>query len=70
MSSKKAVRKHRAEREQERRASPRRGTRILVVLTLVAALIVLAAALLFGPGSAARNAGQVWSAEHGHWHNR
>lgn len=70
MSSKKAVRKHRAEREQERRASRSRGTRILVVLTLGAALIILAGALLFGPGSAARNAGQVWSAEHGHWHRR
>lgn len=70
MSTKKAVRKQRAEGEQERRASRHRDARTLVVLVLVAVFIVLATALIFGPGNADRNAGQVWSAEHGHWHRR
>lgn len=70
MSSKKAVRKQKEEREQKRRASRYRDARTLVVLLLVAVFIVFATALIFGPGNADRNAGQVWSAAHGHWHRR
>lgn len=70
MSTKKAVRKQRAEREQERRAGWHRDARTLVVLVLVAALIVLAGALIFGPGNTDPNAGRVWSTAHGHWHYR
>lgn len=70
MSSKKAVRKQRAEVDEARRAGRRRGGRTLVVLALVAALIALAAALIFGPGSTDPNADRVWSTAHGHWHYR
>ncbi len=70
MSTKKAFRKQRAQHEQERRASRHRSGRTLVVLALVGALIALAAALISGPGTADRNAGLVWSPEHGHWHRR
>lgn len=68
MSTKKAVREQKAEREREKRGSRRRGARTLLVLVLVAALIVLAGALILGPGNTDPNAGRVWSTAHGHWH--
>ncbi|MGH7700415.1 MAG: hypothetical protein ACREMJ_07870 [Gemmatimonadales bacterium] len=70
MSTKKAVRKRRGERDREKRGSRRRGTLNLLLLVLVAALIVLATALILGPGNQNPAGDQVWSPEHGHWHRR
>ena len=69
MSTKKVARTRRAEREKERRDRRRRGLLTLVVL-VVGALVVLATALIFGTGGRDPDESRVWSAAHGHWHNR
>ncbi len=69
MSTKKAARTRRAEREKERRDRRRRGLLTLAVL-VAGALVVLATALIFGTGGRDPDEGRVWSAAHGHWHSR
>lgn len=70
MSTKKAVRKQKAERALEPRRSRRRSALTLLVFVLVAAFAVLAAALIFGPGDRSSSGDLIWSPEHGHYHRR
>ena len=69
MSTKKAARTRRAERENERQDRRRQGPLILAMLVL-GALIVLATALIFGTRDRDPDDSRVWSAAHGHWHRR
>ncbi len=69
MSTKKAARTRRAEREKERQDRRRQGPLILAMLVL-GALVVLATALIFGTGGRDSDDSLVWSAAHGHWHGR
>ena len=69
MSTKKAARTRRAEREKERQDRRRQGPLILAMLVL-GALLVLATALIFGTEGRDSDDSLVWSAAHGHWHRR
>ncbi len=69
MSTKKAARTGRAEREKERQHRRRQGPLILAVVVL-GVLLVLATALIFGTGGRDSDDSLVWSAAHGHWHRR
>ncbi len=70
MSTKKAARTRRAEREKERQDRGRRSWLTLAVLVVGALLLVLATVLIFGTGGRDPGDGRVWSADHGHWHGR
>lgn len=70
MSSKKAVRRQRAERAKQQQVEQRsqaRTFRIAIGLTVVAVVVLLAVAALRGGGGQTAD-GRVWSEEHGHWH--
>lgn len=71
MSTKREERKIRAEAQradQERRARQRKWrSRALVA---VGALALLAAAFMATRRDGDENAGRVWSAAHGHWHDK
>ncbi len=70
MSSRGKARRQRmqAQKAAARRDS-RRGVKLMTLLMVGAIVVVIAAAVLFrGEGSAAPRPGAVWSAEHGHWH--
>lgn len=69
MSTKKMARTRQAERKKERQDSRRRGKLAVAVLVL-GALLVIATALIFRAGNRDRDDGRVWSAAHGHWHDR
>ncbi len=69
MSTKKAARTRRAEREKESQARRRQGPLILAMLVL-GVLLVLGTALILGTGDRDLDDGRVWSAAHGHWHRR
>jgi len=69
MSTKKAARTRRAEREKEKQDRRRQGPLILAMLVL-GALLVLATVLIFGTGDRDPDNSRVWSAAHGHWHRR
>jgi hypothetical protein len=70
MSSKKAVRRQRAERAREeriKRHSESRSFRVAMALTVAAIVVVMVVAALRG-GSGQSSDGRVWSEEHGHYH--
>ena len=69
MSTKKAARTLRADREKESQERRRQGPLILAVVVL-GVLLVLATALIFGTGGRDSDDSRVWSAAHGHWHRR
>ena len=69
MSTKKMARTRRAERKKERQDNRRQGKLTVAVLVL-GVLLVIATALIFRSGSRDRDDGRVWSAAHGHWHDR
>ncbi len=69
MSTKKAARTRRAEREKESQNRRRQGPLILAMLVL-GVLVVLATVLIFGTGGRDPDDSRVWSAAHGHWHRR
>ena len=69
MSTKKATRTRRAEREKEKQHRRRQGPLILAIIVL-GVLVVLATALIFGTGRRNSDDSRVWSAAHGHWHSR
>lgn len=68
MSTKKAARTRRAEREKEKQHRWRQGPLILAIIVL-GVLVVLATALIFGTGRRNSDDSRVWSAAHGHWHS-
>ena len=70
MSTKKAARTQRAEREKARQDRRRRDMLTIAVLVVGGLLIVLATALIFGTGGRDPDDSRVWSAAHGHWHSR
>jgi len=69
MSTKKAARTRRAERDKESQARRRQGPLILAMLVL-GVLVVLATVLIFGTEGRDSDDSRVWSAAHGHWHRR
>lgn len=69
MSTKKAARTRRAEREQEKQHRRRQGPLILAMVVL-GVLVVLATVLIFGTDGRDSDDSRVWSAAHGHWHGR
>ena len=69
MSTKKAARTRRAEREKESQDRRRQGPLILAMIVL-GVLLVLATALIFRTGDRDSDDSRVWSAAHGHWHRR
>jgi hypothetical protein len=71
MSTKKALRQQRAERKKELREEERRSARNLRIgLVLVAILIVGTLVIAATLGGGRESGDRVWSAEHGHWHER
>ena len=70
MSSKREERKQRSEAERLERERLRRSQvtrrRLLFVAGIVAVLAVIVLAVTRRPG----DSGRVWSAEHGHWHEK
>ena len=69
MSSKRDDRKQRSEaerleRERQKRASGRRS-RVFLAIGVVAVAAIVALGV-----TRRRQAGRVWSPEHGHWHNK
>jgi hypothetical protein len=70
MSSKREDRKQRSEAERLERERLKRSQvmrrRLLLVAGMVAVLAVIALAVTRRQG----NSGRVWSAEHGHWHEK
>jgi hypothetical protein len=70
MSSKKALRRQRAEQAKEQRIKRRsesRNFRVAMAVVAAAVVVVLVVAALRG-GSGQTSSGQVWSEEHGHYH--
>jgi hypothetical protein len=70
ISSKKALRRQRAERAREqriKRGSEARTVRVAIALTVALVVVVLVVAMLWGGGQSSD--GRVWSEAHGHWHN-
>lgn len=69
MTTKREERKERADQAKEARESHRRqrvfGKRLLMVFAALAVIAIVFAATRRG-----RADGRVWSAEHGHWHDR
>lgn len=66
MSSKKQLREERRQKEGDVRRGP--STATLFILIIAAALLAVGiGAALLGDGGG-RGSGEVWSAEHGHWH--
>ncbi len=69
MSTKKAARTRRAEREKERQ-DRRRQLPLILAMIVLGVLLVLATGLIFGTGGRDSDDSRVWSAAHGHWHSR
>lgn len=69
MSTKKAARAQRAEREKEELHRRRQGPLILAMVVL-GVLVVLATVLILGTDGRDSDVSRVWSAAHGHWHSR
>lgn len=67
MSTKKTVRKQRAERGKDRKGRQRRSALTLAVLILLALAVVLVIVLIVGEGP---EDDRVWSPAHGHYHPR
>lgn len=71
MSSKKALRRQRAERAKERRTQQRNESKTFkVALVLTAILIVGTLVIAAVNGGGGETGDRVWSEEHGHWHDR
>jgi hypothetical protein len=69
MASKREERKQRAEAEREARERAARGVKLRNrLLVLVGALVVGAIVTL--TITRRESSGRVWSAEHGHWHDK
>jgi hypothetical protein len=71
MNEKREARRHRAEAEREHREHQKRQQRLKARLILVAGvLVVIALGFMATRRDGDESGGRVWSAEHGHWHDR
>ncbi len=70
MSSKREERKQRAEAERLEREHAKRAQRMRTRAFLVAGVIVVALVITLGITRRRESGGRVWSAEHGHWHDK
>lgn len=70
MSSKREDRKQRAEAERLEREHAKRAQRMRTRAFLVAGVLVVALIVVLGITRRREQPGRVWSAEHGHWHDK
>jgi hypothetical protein len=71
MSDKREARRHRAEAEREQREREKRQRKLKARLMLVGGVLaVIVLGFLATRRDGAESGGRVWSAEHGHWHDR
>ncbi|MGQ0650625.1 MAG: hypothetical protein ACT4P7_24050 [Gemmatimonadaceae bacterium] len=69
MTNKREERRQRAEESKEARERQRRQRALGTRFAMVAGVLIVLA-LLFAATRRGRPEGRVWSAEHGHWHDR
>lgn len=62
-------RKHRSEAEREDRERRKRAQGMRSRVLLVVGVLTVAGAVILGV-TRRRDSGRVWSAEHGHWHDK
>jgi cell division protein FtsN len=71
MSSKKARRKQRREKQEAAQSSGRNPATLFMLGIAAVVVLTVVGALVFGVNSAPEDPpwpGAVWSADHGHWH--
>jgi hypothetical protein len=69
MDTKREERKQRSEAEREYREHVKRAQVMRKRLFLIAGVLVVGAVVWLGV-SRRQQSGRVWSAEHGHWHDK
>jgi hypothetical protein len=70
MSSKREERKQRSEAERLHREQQQRARKWRARLFVVAGVLAVVAVVLLGVTRRRGESGRVWSAEHGHWHEK
>jgi hypothetical protein len=70
MSSKREERKQRSEAERLERERQQQARKLRGRLFVVAGVLAVAAVVLLAVTRKQGDSGRVWSAEHGHWHDK
>jgi hypothetical protein len=69
MASKREERKQRSEAERQARQQRKRAQGMRSRVLIVIGVLTVGGAIILGV-TRRRDSGRVWSAEHGHWHER
>lgn len=70
MSSKREERKQRSEAERLERERQQQAKKLRARILVVAGVLAVVAVVLLGVTRRRGDSDRVWSAEHGHWHDR
>jgi hypothetical protein len=70
VATKREERKQRSEAERQEREHARRASRMRARLFFLAGIVAAAAIVVLAVTHRRENGGRVWSAEHGHWHDK
>ena len=70
MNSKREERKQRSEAERLHREQQQQARKLRGRLFVVAGVLAVAAVVLLAVTRKQGDSGRVWSAEHGHWHDK
>lgn len=70
MATKREERKQRSEAERQEREHAKRAARVRARLFFLAGIVAVAAIVVLAVARRKDSAGRVWSAEHGHWHDK
>jgi hypothetical protein len=70
MSSKREERKQRAEAERQEREHAKRAQRMRTRVFFIVGVLAVALVVVLGITRKRDTGGRVWSAEHGHWHDK